>query len=124
MLLFDSAVLIDHLKGVEAARDLLASAVESDDASASVMTRVEIEGGMRSNERREVARLLGSLHLIPVSDAIATRAGQYLRSFRRSHQGIDIVDYVVAATAEEVGADLLTLNTKHFPMFKGLRRPY
>jgi predicted nucleic acid-binding protein len=124
MLLFDSAVLIDHLKGVEAARDLLASAVESDDASASVLTRVEIEGGMRSNERREVARLLGSLHLIPVSDAIASRAAQYLRSFRRSHQGIDIVDYVVAATAEEVGADLLTLNTKHFPMFTGLRRPY
>jgi hypothetical protein len=31
---------------------------------------------------------------------------------------------VIAATAKELGADLVTLNVKHFPMFPGLRAPY
>ena len=31
---------------------------------------------------------------------------------------------LVAATAERLGADLLTRNRKHFPMFPDLREPY
>jgi predicted nucleic acid-binding protein len=37
------------------------------------------------------------------------------------HTGIDVVDYVIAATAEELGAELMTLNVRHFPMFAALR---
>lgn len=44
-----------------------------------------------------------------------------LRAHRRSHPGIDLVDYVIAATAEIHGAELLTLNIKHFPMVHGLK---
>lgn len=79
---------------------------------------------MRSGERRDVSALFGTLTLIPVSDAIARRAGEHLRRFRRSHSGIDLVDYLIGATAELHSADLATLNIKHFPMFKGLRPPY
>ncbi|MGH7912912.1 MAG: hypothetical protein ACREQM_13180 [Candidatus Dormibacteraceae bacterium] len=52
---------------------------------------------------------------------IAGRAGELLRSHRRSHPGIDTVDHVIAATAELLGAKLLTLNVKHFPMVSGLQ---
>ena len=76
---------------------------------------------MRSEERSSVARLFGVLKLEPVSDVIARRAGEHLRSYRRSHPGIDIVDYVIAATAEIFDAELLTLNIKHFPMLRGLK---
>lgn len=44
-----------------------------------------------------------------------------LRTFRRSHPGIDIADYLIAATAEIGGFDLVTLNIKHFPMVSDLR---
>lgn len=67
---------------------------------------------------------MSSVHLIPVNDPIAARAGEHLRWYRASHQGIDVVDYVIAATAELGDADLVTLNVKHFPMFKGLRAPF
>lgn len=40
------------------------------------------------------------------------------------HPDIDLVDYLIAATARSVRADLVTLNVKHFPMFKGLEAPY
>lgn len=121
MKLFDSTVLIAHLRGVRPATALLRQAVDDDEAACSVLSRIEIEGGMRSDERATVAGLFAALRLEPVTDAIARRAASHLRSHRRSHPGIDVVDYVVAATAEISGADLLTLNVKHFPMIRGLK---
>jgi len=120
---FDSSVLIAHLRGDERATALLTH-VATDERLASVLARVEIEGGMRSAERARVASLFGVIRLLPVSDAIASRAAEHLRRYRRSHSGIDLVDYVVAATAELHGAELQTLNVQHFPMFKGLHPPW
>ena len=71
--------------------------------------------------RPAVARLFGVMRTEAVTDTIARRAGEHLRAFRRSHPGIDITDYVIAATVEVLGAELLTLDVKHFPMFPGLR---
>lgn len=121
--LFDSTVLIAHLRGDHRARDLLLS-VPHADRCISVLTRVEIEGGMRSAERSQVAALLSTMRKLPVSDAVARRTAIHLRRFRRSHVGIDIVDYAIAATAELHNARLLTLNLKHFPMFPELQEPW
>lgn len=121
--LFDSTVLIAHLRGTEQATRLLLDAAD-EGPLASVVSRAEIEGGMRSGERRDVARLFEALDLVPVTDAIARNAGRHLRRHRRSHPGIDLADYLIAATAEEAGATLVTLNVKHFPMFTDLRPPW
>ena len=121
--LFDSTILIAHLRGDSRATRLLVGAVE-DGALASVISRTEIEGGMRSGERGDVARLFDGLVLVPATDAVARRAGAHLRVHRRSHPGIDVADYLIAASAEEAGATLVTLNVKHFPMFKGLQPPW
>jgi predicted nucleic acid-binding protein len=123
MTLFDTSVLIAHLRGEERATRLLLDTPNAERA-ASVLARIEIEGGMRSGERRSAASLFGIFQLIPVSDEIARRAGELLRTYRRSHPGIDLVDYAVAATAEQHGGRLATLNVKHFPMFEGLKPPY
>jgi predicted nucleic acid-binding protein len=114
-------VLIAHLRGSQAATRLLLDAVGANEATCSVLSRVEIEGGMRSGERGQVARLFSALRLEPVTERTAVRAGELLRTYRRSHPGIDITDYVIAASAEAAGAELMTLNVKHFPMFPRLR---
>ena len=124
MILFDSTVLIDHLKGVEDATDLVSRAIRQEIAYCSAMSRVEIEGGMRSEERFGVRQMFGQLIIEPVTSEIAGRAAELMREYRRSHGGIDIADYVIAATAEARGAELMTLNVKHFPMFKDLAAPY
>jgi predicted nucleic acid-binding protein len=120
---FDSTVLIAHLRGDNRATALLI-ARRREERLVSVVSRVEIEGGMRSAERADVARLFGVVTMVPVSDAIAQRAGAHLRAHRRSHQGIDLADYLIAATVDVHDAVLATLNVKHFPMFKGLRPAY
>lgn len=119
-MLFDTSVLVSHLRGDRRATDLLVS-VPTMERVASVLARVEIEGGMRSGERVSVAGLLDGMRLVAVTDAIARRAGEHLRRYRRSHSGIDLVDYVIAATAEAYDVPLLTLNVRHFPMFKDLK---
>ena len=122
--LFDSSVLIAHLRGDERATERLRDAAVTDGAFVSVLSRTELEGGMRSPERSSVNRLFAGVAVVPVSDAIAARAGEHLRRFRRSHGGIDIVDYVIAATAEAVDAELVTLNVRHFPMVAKLRAAF
>lgn len=55
---------------------------------------------------------------------LADRAGALARRYQRSHRGIELPDYLVAAGAELLGARLLTTNVGHFPMFPDLEPPY
>jgi predicted nucleic acid-binding protein len=123
--LADTSVLVDYLRGVESARELLRSALARDEiVAASVLTRIELSIGMRPAERRATDALVGALRWLPVESTVADRADALARRYGRSHSGIDAVDYCVAASALVNGLDLWTLNVRHFPMFPGLRAPW
>jgi len=123
--LADTSVLVDYLRGVESARELLSAAFERDEiVAASVLTRIELSIGMRPAERRATDALVGALRWLAVDTAVAERADALARRYARSHSGIDAVDYCVAASALVHGLDLWTLNVRHFPMFQGLRAPW
>jgi predicted nucleic acid-binding protein len=124
VILVDSDVLIAHLRGFEAARDWLIAARKNGPLAISVVSIAELTGGMRSAERREVWRLLGSFRAEPATEIIARRAGEMIRRYHLSHTGIGLGDYLIAATADVTGAQRATLNTRHFPMFEGLRPPF
>ena len=125
MILVDSDVLIAHLRGVEAARDWLIGARRTGGPLAvSAVSLAEVAGGMRAPERREVTRLLTSMHPFPVSERIGWKAADLMRTYRRSHSGIGLGDYLIAATVQVEGLELATLNIRHFPMFEGLTRPF
>lgn len=125
MILVDSDVLIEHLRGNAAARDWLTRTRRSAGPLAvSVVSLAEIAGGTRSPERREVLRLLGSMRRFQVSEQIAWTAATLMREYRRSHSGIGLGDYLIAATALTEGLELATLNVRHYPMFDGLARPF
>lgn len=125
MILVDSDVLIAHLRGVDAARDWLVDARRrTGPLAVSVVSITEIGGGMRSGERIEVTRLLGSLQPVPVDAAVAWRAGEFRRKYRRSHAAIGTADYLIAASAQVHGCELATLNVKRFPMFDELEPPF
>ncbi len=124
MILVDSDVLIAHLRGFEPARAWLRKARTSGPLAVSVVSIAELTGGMRSAERREVWALLSALRAEPVTKLVARRAGEFMRQYRRSHNGIGIADYLIAATAELRGQQLATLNVRHFPMFADLQPPF
>jgi predicted nucleic acid-binding protein len=120
--LFDTSIVIDMLRGFEPA--LSFGRMLEEPPTCSEITRVEILRGLRTAERSPTERLLAALRWVVVDEPIARRAGELGRTWRRSHQGIATADLIIAATAQELGLDLATLNTKHFPMFRGLRPPY
>jgi len=79
MILLDTDVLIAHLRGHQAAREWLRSTRVEGRLAASAITVTELTDAMRSPERREMARLLSTLSLKPVTLPIARRAGALMR---------------------------------------------
>lgn len=125
-LVVDTSILIDHLRGDDRARRLLERAASSPEerVAASVLTKVEVLAGMRSEEEAATRRLFAVFEWVPVTEALAERAGDLARLYLRSHPGVDPVDFAIAATAQHLGATLLTRNRKHFPMLEDLPDPY
>jgi len=69
-------------------------------------------------------RVLSLVEWIPVDESLADRAGELARRYLPSHAGVDTVDFVIAATVEELAATLWTRNRKHFPMLPNLPELY
>lgn len=125
MILVDSDVLIAHLRGISQAEEwLLRSRHETGRLAVSSVSVAEVAGGMPSHEKRQVTRLLSSLEVFPVTEQVAWKAADLMRSYRRSHSAIGLSDYLIAATAATAGLQLATLNIRHFPMFDDLQVPF
>jgi len=123
--LADTSVLIEYLRGSVEARTLLRGTLErGETVYGSVLTRIELSVGMRASEREATDAMAAALIWIPVDRAIADDAGALARRYGQSHSGIDAVDYCIAATTRQRKLELWTLNTRHFPMFAGLQRPW
>ena len=125
MKLLDTSVVIDHLRGVEAASNLLRHLIATGETvAASEVVRFELLAGVRHDERDKLEHFCAAFTWVPVDEPVARAAGPLARQYRQAYQGIDESDYLIAGTAMLLGADLLTTNVRHFPMFEGLQPPY
>lgn len=124
-ILLDTTVLIDHLRGSKAATHFLSETVTRGDELCSVtIVRTEVLAGMRRNEEKATKALLSQIQWVDVDIEMADAAGNLAGRFLKSHPGVDTIDYILAAAADGLEADLATTNVKHFPMFSGLKPPY
>jgi len=74
--LIDTSILVDHLRGLSAAADILEQERATAVLHASEMTRLEVLAGMRQDEEDRTHSLLSSLVWHPVDEAVAEeRAG-------------------------------------------------
>ena len=125
MKLLDTTVTVDHLRGDQAAVDLLRELVENDETlAASEVVRFELVAGVRDDELPALEQFFSAVSWVAVGEDVARAAGELARNHRRAHSGIDDADYLIAATALLLEAELLTTNVRHFPMLPGLRPPY
>jgi predicted nucleic acid-binding protein len=84
----------------------------------------ELYAGVKGErEQTTLDNFISLFHIIPPSAEIAKVAGLYKRDYGKSH-GIGLADAILAATAEAENAELKTLNTRHYPMFRNLRPAY
>lgn len=122
MILLDTCILIDILRRKPDAL-ALGSKYREAEIAISVISVQELFAGLRPKEVADIEALIGKTVAVPVTMEIARRAGDLLRKYRPGH-GLDSNDSLIAATAEITGAELVTCNLKHFPMFPDLKRPY
>jgi predicted nucleic acid-binding protein len=121
-MLFDTNILIDYLRGRQEAIDFLEAQVAK--PKISVASTFELYAGVRNRrEEQKTELLLSQATLLPVTQDIAKRAGVLIRLYEASHS-VEMADAMIAATAEQHGLRLATLNVKHFPMFPKLKRSY
>jgi predicted nucleic acid-binding protein len=119
--LLDSSVAIDYLRGRD---DAFAVVDAASELLASELTRYEVLAGLRPGEEEATEDLLALPYWIPVDEGISRRAAALARTHRASHSGIEDADYLIAATALELDARLLTTNVRRFPMLPGLSAAY
>ncbi|HEX3981166.1 MAG TPA: type II toxin-antitoxin system VapC family toxin [Acidimicrobiales bacterium] len=121
----DTSVAVDHLRGAAPAVGLLHQLVEDDEQLvASEVVRFELLAGVRQDERDALEQFFEAITWHAVDETVARAAGTLALRHRRAFSGIDDADYVIAATALLLDAELLTVNIRHFPMLDGLRPAY
>ena len=122
ILLLDTDVLVDFLRGHSRAVAFVNA--HSAQIILSSIVVAELYAGVRGDREQAALEALVSLfRVVPVSGEIAKTGGLYKRDYGKSH-GVSLADAILAATAEAENAELKTLNTKHYPMLKGLRPAY
>lgn len=127
--LLDTCILIDLLRGRADATAWFNDLVErlgNDPANVlavSAITVHELIAGLRPDERERTDALLSAFDVVTVDENIARASGALSNRYRKSHN-LDALDSIIAASAAHTGAELVTTNLKHFPMFPDLERPY
>jgi predicted nucleic acid-binding protein len=121
-ILIDTDVMVDFLRGHPKAAAIIQTS--SNRIILSSIVVAELYAGVRGDdELNTLDNLISLFRVIAVSPILAKAGGLYKRDYAKSH-GIGLGDAIIAATADSENAELKTLNTKHYPMFKGLTPPY
>ncbi|HWB31990.1 MAG TPA: type II toxin-antitoxin system VapC family toxin [Acidobacteriaceae bacterium] len=115
--MLDTTVLIDVLRNRNQRRASLATIVEQDHILAiSALNLGEVYAGMRPEEAPQTEVFLGSLECLPVTAAIARRAGSLKFAWQLKGRTLTLADMIVAATALEHSLPLVTDNRRDFPL--------
>lgn len=116
-LLVDSDVLINVLRNREpsAAKDWQFAVNVAGSIFYSPVSQTEIRHGMKDSERAAIEHVFSAMICLPIDDQIGRMAGDFMRTFHRSH-GLLLADALIAATASLHTLPLWTNNHKHFPM--------
>jgi predicted nucleic acid-binding protein len=115
--LFDTNILIDHLRGIAPARDELA---RYQDKAISAITWMEVLVGASPDAERATRRWLDGFKLMGIDARVAERAVALRKSSR-----MNLPDAIVWASAQVHAMLLVTRDTGDFPRENpGIRMPY
>jgi tRNA(fMet)-specific endonuclease VapC len=119
-LVFDTNILIDHLRGGEVFSKLAERIEEDTDLYLPSITVMELFAGRSSGDNkveRKILALLRNFQIVGFDMEIAQAAGEI---YRDGNQQLEVPDYIVAATALKLKAEIVTLNEKHFKLISGV----
>jgi predicted nucleic acid-binding protein len=118
--IFDTDILIWAQRGNSKAADLI---TKTDVLQISVFTYMELLQAASNKTQHKIIKdflKVFNFTLLPLTEQIGHRALIYIEEYSLSH-GTQAGDAVIAATAVEQNAELVTSNQKHFRMIKELK---
>lgn len=115
-LVLDTTVLIDALRGRDAAERLGALRTVSEPPYVCAINVEEIWRGARRGDETAIQRLLRGLRVATLGLVEGERAGRWRREYASRGVTLSQADCLVAACAVTLGARLVTGNPKDFPM--------
>ena len=116
LVLLDTTVLIDYLRGKPAVERVDALLARGDMPCTSPVNVEEIVRGLHSSEAAAAERLFDGLRIVPIGRAEGHQAGEWRRRFAAQGATLSQADCLIAAAAQSVAALLATGNPRHFPM--------
>lgn len=118
-MLLDTNIFIDYLRGFPPALSFFKSIQSRDDVCFSTITEAELLAGAANNDASVREKLLHFIHSyedVPLNHSVAVLAGDLKRSL-----GLALPDALIAATALEWNAELITRNAADFKKVPDLR---
>jgi len=115
--LLDSTILIDWLRGIEAAKAMLERlALEGELMAVNAVSVAEVYSGLVEKDRSLIEELFDGFQYWTIPEAIAKQAGTYRFHFARRGVQLSVTDMILAAHAVSRDATLITAHVKDFPM--------
>jgi predicted nucleic acid-binding protein len=115
MIVADTDVLIDALRGRQPVSGRIAAAIKSGSLATTAVTVFELlSGATQAPERTKVEHLLAPLVILPFDDRAGLAAAEARRTMEAKGSGIGMADYLIAGICLSRGATLFTRNREHF----------
>lgn len=119
-LVIDTSVLIDYLRGGIKWEELLSKFEKNDEIYLPTIVIFELFSGRSTSDpqiAKEINNFIKFFQRVELTEKIAKRAGEL---FRDVNKNLGAPDYIVAASAIELNATVVTLNKKHFEQITNL----
>lgn len=115
MIVADTDVLIDFLRGREPARARISSAIAEGSLATTTITAFELRSGTRTpKEAGELEAMLTGLSILSFDERASQAAAACRRQLEPEGRTIGIADYLIAGICISRAATLLTRNRRHF----------
>lgn len=115
--IFDTSIFIDALRQNKKAEEIFANFDDvADRLFVSSIIGFELFAGKSSSnvtQKSKINRLLSHFTEVDITWKISQLAGEI---YRDKIKGLEVPDYIIAATSIEIGAQVVTLNKKHFSL--------
>ncbi len=122
MIIADSDVLIDFLRGHGEGARRVALELETRSFATTTITAFEIRSGAHSTrQRKSVDTLLEAMSILPFGAEEAQIAADIRRALESQGHSIGMAEYMIAAVCIANQGVLLTRNVKHFERVKALK---
>ena len=115
MIVADTDVLIDFLRGREPGAEAVGSALETGQLQTTAVSCFELLSGARTGREREIVeRLLDRIPVLALDRDAARRAAEVRRDLDQVGEAIGMADSLIAGIALAHNSRLLTRNRRHF----------